>query len=178
MAIPIVLFFGLRKYKLGSNKGFITFDLILNEDHQMSNEITEHPVEDGSVISDHIKNNLESGSLTALVSNFSVKSIVGFFNRAQDAYDKMVDIWKSRELVTIVTVLRVYEDMGIESISTARSSDTGSSIIFDISFRKVEQVKLRTVDIDVGVKVKGTITDIDRQASVASDVGRTTGKTL
>ena len=178
MAIPLKLFFG-RDYKIDSKKGSVTFDLILSESHNISNEVSEHPVEDGSVISDHIKNNLENGSLTVMVSNFSLNIFTSVLSdRAQDAYDEIVRIWKNRELVTIVSVLKVYDDVAITDVSTARSADTGSAIVMDIGFKKVKIVKLKTVLIDVGVKIKGTTTSIERQASPPTDQGRTIGKTV
>lgn len=180
MAIPLLpttsmtLIFG-KPYKIGSRKGFISFDLVLTESHNLSNEISEHPVEDGTVIADHIKNNLENGTLTGLVSNFSLSTLVGFRNRAQDAYDEILRLWKQRETVTLVSVLRVYDDIGIVDVGTTLSADTGSAIVLDISFQQVKKVKLRTVLIDVGVNIKDTVTDIKRQASAPVDQGTTIG---
>ena len=69
--IPVSLFFkGVQSYGIG----ILKFDLLLSEDHNFDNTITEHPVEDGSIISDHIQNELENGSLTGLISNFSVNA--------------------------------------------------------------------------------------------------------
>lgn len=177
MAIPITLFFKDRNYKIGSNKGFVTFDLILSENHTISNEVTQHVVEDGSEITDHIKNNLESGSLTVLVTNFSLKAFGAFFDRAQDAFDEIIRLWKTRELVTIICVLKVYENVAITNVKITRSAATGDAIVLDISFKQVKVVKLRTVLIDVGVNPKGMKTDSNRQIAAPSDQGRTVGST-
>lgn len=183
MAIPVIpttsmtLIFG-RPYKIGTRKGFISFDLILSESHSISNTISEHPVEDGSVISDHIKNNLENGSLTGLISNFSLSTFTSFTNRAQDAYDEIVRLWKNRETVTLVSVLRTYNDIAIVDVNVSLSADTGSAIVLDISFKQIKKVKLKTVLIDVGVNIKDTKTDIKRQSSPALDQGRTIGASV
>lgn len=169
--IPIQLFFEKREYGVGS----IKFDLILTESHNFSNEITEHNVEDGSVITDHIKNNLENGSLTGIISNFSLKVFGVFTNRAQDAFDELIRLWKEKTLVTILTVMKVYEDVAITDVSIDRSGDTGEAISLNISFKKVNIVKLKTVKIDLTVNVGAMNTDQNKQASPKLELGRTTG---
>ena len=177
MAIPINLFFRRNKdYGARSDIGSITFDVILNENHFFGSDVSTHNVENGSEISDHIRNQLENGTFTGLISNFSVKTRLLRTNRAQDAFDFIYKLWQERVLVTIVTVMRVYKNMAITSISIPRSFDTGESGIFEISFRKVNQVKLRTVVLESAVNVTNMDDDTNRQAAVTSDQGRTVGQ--
>lgn len=164
------LFFrGNREYKVGA----ITFDLIISESHNLSNTVTEHDVEDGSRISDHIRNNLENGALVGLITNFSLKVNGLLTNRSQDAFDAINRLWKSRELVTIVTVLKVYENVAITDISIDRSESTGEAIAMNVTFRQIKQVKLKTAQIDLAVNIKDMNNDTNRQATPPTDVGRT-----
>lgn len=169
---PIKLFFlDNRTYSVGR----ISFDLLLTESHNMSNEITEFDIEDGSTISDHIKKNLDNGSLSGLISNFSLNIFGAVTNRAQSAYNEMIRIMEEELPVTIVTVLRVYENVGITNIDVARSADTGEALILDVSFKQMNIVKLKTVQIDLDVKIPNMDTDQNRQSSPTAEVGRQVG---
>lgn len=171
--VPSTLFFKNREYGVGS----IKFDLILSESHNMANQVTEHNVEDGSVISDHIKNELENGALSGLITNFSLNVFGAFTNRAQDAFDALVQLWKEKTLVTIVTVMKVYEDVAITNVNVDRAEDTGEAIVLNISFKKVNVVKLETVVIGaVANKLADMKSSQNRQAAPAADAGRTTGQ--
>ena len=173
--LPTVLFFqGSRDYRIGS----LSFDLVLQEQHNFNNRITSHPVEDGSAIADHIENELLAGSLTALISNFSLKTEKLTSNRAQDAFNEIERLWRARELVTIVTVMRVYEDVAIKSVSVARSADTGEAVSLAIAFQAVRRVSLKRANLDVTIEVSSMDDDVSRQAAAPTDVGQTTGEPL
>jgi hypothetical protein len=172
MASAQLFFKGNRDYGVGT----ITFDLLLTESHSFSNTITDHNVEDGSIITDHIKNNLESGGVTGIISNFTIKQNALISNRAQDAYDELKRLWKSRELVTVITVMEVYEDVAITDVSIDRSSDTGEAITLNISFRKVKKVTLQEIVIFAGVNPKDMSVNQNRQIANSSDNGRQTTK--
>ena len=59
--------------KEGYSVGAVELDLILDESHSKSAQVTEHPMQDGRAVSDGIFNELRDGTLTALVSNHSIK---------------------------------------------------------------------------------------------------------
>lgn len=59
------LFFKEEGYFVGS----VVFDLLLSEDHALESEVTQHPVENGATVSDHIRNLPRKGSLTGFVTN-------------------------------------------------------------------------------------------------------------
>lgn len=173
--LPTVLFFqGNRDYRVGS----LSFDLVLKEQHTFNNRITSHPVEDGSAVADHIENELLSGSLSALISNFSLKTEALTSNRAQDAFNEMERLWRTRELVTIVTVMRVYEDVAIRSVGVARSADTGEAIALNIDFQAVRRVSLKRANLDVAIDVESMDDDVSRQAAPPADVGQTTSEPI
>ena len=177
--VPFQLFFANnRQYGVGS----ITFDLIISEQHTFNNQIADHSVEDGSVITDHIKNELETGSLVGLISNFSINAFINFTNRAQSAFDALIDLWQSKQLVTIVTVMRVYDNVAIMGCSIARSSSTGEAIELNISFKKIRTVKLQQFQASavIGqappIKTPDMSTDQNKQSGVKLDFGHQLGK--
>jgi hypothetical protein len=60
------LFFRGAGYFVGS----IQFDLLLSEEHSLEAEVSNHPIENGANVSDHVRNLPRKGSLSGLVTNF------------------------------------------------------------------------------------------------------------
>jgi len=170
--LPASLFFSSFK---SYGAGELTFDLITAETHNFNSTVTSHPVEDGSEITDHIQNEPESGSISGLISNFSIFSKGLISNRAQDAFDLLYEMWKARELVTIVTVLKTYENMAIVSSPVARDDESGESIVFQIDFQQVNVVKLQTVTLETEIKLKGLTKARQKQVSPGVNAGRSVG---
>lgn len=169
--ITASLFFNsARKYKVGT----LTFDIIVAESHNLSNTMTSYNIEDGSKISDHIENNKRTGSLSGLITSFSLNSEVLVGNRALEAFVTLEEIHNKKELVDVVTVLKVYRNMNINSISINRDSDTGEALTADISFEQANIVKLEQITVTATVKTSGVKTNNDRQSSRVTQKGRQT----
>ena len=170
MAVPISLFFkGNRKYGVGN----ITFDLVKSESHSYRSNITDHKIEDGSIISDHIENELENGTLNGLISNYSLSIGEITTNRAQDTFEALVELWKKKSPVTIVTVLKVYNDVVISSMPFMRDTSQGESLPISVSFRKLNIVKLQEVTLELSVKINDLDSDLNKQISPETDIGET-----
>lgn len=173
------LFYQNRTYGLLNNEtgiGIINFDLELTEGHSMTNSVTRYNVEDGADVSDHIQNELEAGTISGFVSNFSIFDGEVFENKAQLAYDALRDLWKKKQLVDIYTVLRVYEGVAITSISINRDASSGESLICDISFQEFNKVVLSEVTIGTIVNLKDMTTTQNKQSSVVKNVGKQQGE--
>jgi hypothetical protein len=162
-----------RKYTIGDGLNIVTFDLLLSENHTRSNVITTHPVENGVNISDHIQNNLFQGGLNGLVTNFSIKKGEITSNRAQEAFDLFERIWKARQLVTIITGLKLYKNVAITNMSTGRNQGDGESVNFSVTFREFNKVELKSVAIEATVNITEFEEPADQQAAPTVDVGRT-----
>ncbi len=160
-----------RQYKAGS----VVFDLLLSESHDFSSEITQYNIEDGSIISDHLRRLLFQGSLTAKVTNHSLQQGELITNRAQDAYDKLKQLWLDEELVDINVIYDVFKDVAITNISTARSSGAGEAIEFSISFQETNIVQLQEIVIVANVKLANMDSANNRQASPKLEVGKQQG---
>ena len=168
--IPISLFFkGNRTYGVGN----IKFDLLYTESHNFDSAVSVHPVEDGSQISDHIQNAMESGSITGLISNYSINADVITSNRAQDVFNALVSLWNERTLVTITSILKVYDNVAITSMPIIRDASSGESIIIQLSFQQVKVVKLQELELVLSVKVNDLDSDINQQTVDVIDAGRT-----
>lgn len=157
----------------------IVIDAAVTETHTLSNTVTDHPVEEGSNVSDHSRPEPDKIQLDCVVSDtplqttssgstVSVESHGFRFSatakqdttRSKNAYDKLVQLREQGSLVTVVTSLRSYDSMAIESIQIPRDAKNAGALRFTVSLKKVRVVKNKltrtTVASDkrVGAKVK------------------------
>ena len=172
LKIPAMLFGGRKREKSIKSDSFsLVFDLQLSESHSFDSEVTNHPVENGSPISDHIENKLRSGSSSFLISNYSLKLGELETNSVQDVYDLFKQLWKAKELVTLVTDLEVYEDVAITKVSTSRNQGVGEAGTFEVSFTEFRIVRLTRVSVDASIVITELETEESQQASPPTDVG-------
>ena len=172
LKIPAMLFGGRKRTKSIKSDSFsLIFDLQLSESHSFDSIVTNHPVEGDSPVSDHIEKQLRSGSSSFFVSNYSLKIGELTTNRVQDIYDLFKQLWKAKELVTLVTDLDVYEDVAITKVGISRNVGVGEAGTFEVSFTEFRIVRLKKVSIDANIVITELETEISRQASPPVIVG-------
>jgi len=128
------LLFG-KKYAR-SSVGGVFLDATLTEDHQYNARATSYPVEDFRNITDHIINEPETLQLTGIVSDTPL-SLLSSFNRSVDAFNRLVNIYTNKQIVTVVTGIKVYTNMCITSLQVPRNVQTGQSLTFSIEMQKI-----------------------------------------
>lgn len=146
MISPISMFFPQK-----TTVGFLSFDILINENIKLPSDVTKYPVEDGTEISDHITQLNEEISITGRVSSSEVLSFQfsSCMSKLIDAIDQMRAMHKAREPITVVTGLGQYTDMAFTSLSVTRSngSDGGSWLDINADLRKLKKVALKTTDL-------------------------------
>ena len=185
----VCLFYPKEGYKVGS----VELDLILDEDHSKSAQVTENPLQDGRAISDGIFLELQEGSLTGLVTNHSVKIAeerakhlelqdsetlmaeaenYQLENRAKQAWLDLKAVMDAKQSVTIVTSLEVYDNVAITNISTERNGDSGDALEIKVSFRQILTVSLMEHEVTAQVQPKDMDSDINRKSALGVNVGQ------
>lgn len=156
-----------NKNLLTSNKTIVG-DLILDASHieniKYSSKLTDHYVENGSIISDHILLQPVSLSLEGSVTDDSI-DIVGyaqsFFNLPKfnfsnisnkgakqiAAYELLTGLYNSKSLVTVVAYLDTFTDMAIENLVFPNDANTGNRLFFKIELKKANFATVRTVNV-------------------------------
>ena len=175
--------------KDGYSVGAVELDLILDESHSKNAQVTENPLQEGRAVSDGIYLELREGSLTGLVSNHSIKHSVppdrqtaeGLLdkaenyqleNRAKQAWEDLKSLMDSKQLVTIVTSLEVYDNVAITSIETERDGDSGDALEIKVGFKQVQKVQLREDKVTAQVQPENMDSDINRLAAVGTNSGQ------
>ena len=188
--IPVSLFYREDGWSVGE----ISLDLILTEGHSLNAAVTQHPVQDGSTISDHITILPRNGTLRALVSNFSLAGASSnkaetwqdvyeqgeaaqesLPNRAADTWEKLKELVKRRELVKVVTALEVYEDMALTRVETTRDGDTGDALEIEIDYEQAVRVKLKETKVTAQVQPRDMKSTINQKSAVQVNSGQKVG---
>lgn len=133
------------------------------ESHNRSNTITDYPVETGVEISDHIQN---------LPIELSVKGIIEAVEMGDnilDAFTTLENIMINKQLITVVTGLKVYDNMGILSFSVDRNALNGGSLSFNAELKQVFAVSSQSISIPNNI-----LSDNNKQADANQNIGKTT----
>lgn len=138
-----------------SQIGTVIFDTTVMEEHKFSSRITNYPIENGTIISDHIINDPDSISLSGIVSDTPI-NILASSNRSIDAFNKLVDLHRKREVFDVVTGIRVYRNMAITTLNIPRNIKTGQSLTFNIELQRIiysdpSQIQMDVTNIFSGV---------------------------
>lgn len=143
-----VLSFADRRTRLGS----LVLDVLVSEEIDLAAEVTRYPVEDGTIISDHITQGVETVRIAGMVSTASVAAFSftgGGTLKLVDAVDMLRAMHKARALVTISTGQMIYTDMGFTNLNAVRSNDErgGSWLQVRGELVKVRKAQLRTAEV-------------------------------
>jgi ribosomal protein L12E/L44/L45/RPP1/RPP2 len=137
-----------RRTSPQSTTQLIAFDATVRITHSSRVEVTDHPVEDGSVVSDHSRRLPKRLTLDVVVSNDPIivdaqanaqPSVAGGDprQRAQDAYQELESIQERGELVTVRLFLRDYDNMIVEDMGAQRDAATGNVLSAALSLREL-----------------------------------------
>lgn len=111
--VPTSLFYRQEGYFVGS----VSFDVLVSENHKLEAQVTEHPVETGANINDHIRRMPRKGTLVGLVTNHPLK---GRAELPSDLRQKLADIGNTTYLGTVA------QQYGLASRPTLTASDFAS----------------------------------------------------
>lgn len=134
MALDIIGFPTIIRASIGA----VEIDASLSEVHRFMADITENPVEDGTVFSDHVVLQPVVLEMEGRISD-ATQSLLSFRGpgNSADAFKALVTLQKSRETFTVITGINVYENMLFEDLSVPREALDGRSIRFTAILREI-----------------------------------------
>ncbi len=153
--------------------GTIEIDVCREETHTLNNTVTDHPVEEGSNISDHSRPEPDQVNLTCFVSNTPLSSaqqqvannqsansagllnedgsvqIVNVPDRGNRVFDALKKLRDEGTLIKVVTTLRVYgvtpsEGMMITGLTVPRKAANFDGLEFTLALKQVRIVRNRS----------------------------------
>lgn len=123
---------------IGLYKADITKEEVIND----SETITEHPVENGSVISDNVTTNPVTCTIQAAWGDSIIEGI-----SVQDIYQSLLDLKNSHTPFTVVTGKRTLNNMLFTSIQNITNADSEYILELSLEMQQINIVTLQTVTI-------------------------------
>lgn len=169
-----------------SQLGALVLDVLISEEIDLAAEVTRYPVEDGTTISDHITQGVETVRISGMVSTASVAafsfSAAPGMVKLVDAVEKLRAMHKARAVVTISTGQMVYKDMAFTSLNAVRTAGErgGNWLSIKGELVKVRKVKLKQAEVPaepVAEPAKGRAGQTNKPAGKASPTSTTAGAT-
>lgn len=134
-----------------TNIGGYFFDGYLNLSVNSSLEITQHPVESGSAISDHSYMKPREISMTILMSDVHESLVAGQF---EDSWSRSASAWKilekiqsERLTVSVLTRVGLYQNMLIQSLTANDTDIQLFGLRADVTLVELPVARVRTVEI-------------------------------
>lgn len=148
----------------------IDVDAAVSQMHESASEITEHPVERGNSVSDHSRPKPDRLTIEGIVTNTpinlvqrrrvvssqgaTIQAVVGTpidgaEGRAEAAERKLRDLKEKGTLVTVVTRLRTYRNMMIESLQFPQDAHTGDALRFTAQLKAIVIVQNKVTPVTV-----------------------------
>lgn len=123
--------------------GVMQVDVTVRESHSMGSQVTDKPVEDGTVINDVVILNAARVSISGIMTDDRLGTSF------TDKWNALLELRRSREPFTVVTSLAVYEDMIFENISCSRDVSTAGAVFFDADLKNVRIIQSETAQVPV-----------------------------
>jgi len=140
-----------------TNIGGFFFDAFFNVDHTSKTKITSHPVQTGANITDHAYQEPDELSIEIGMSDCMQDIIQGQFgggwSRSVTAYEVLREMQQQRIPMQILTRLKLYQNMMIETISAPDNLTTLYGLRATITFREIIVASVKTVKISANPQV-------------------------
>lgn len=127
------------------------FDAFIEEQHTMTAQVTRDPVEDGADVSDHVIQDPDGLRIEGQISNHppDVDENNPQPFRAESAFSKLREMKEAGQPIVVLTSIRIYENMVIESIDLPRNARLGNVVRVTVQMVNIKTVRSKTVDLPV-----------------------------
>ena len=164
--------------------GEIEFDLMPKESHGLDFDISEHPVDNGSTITDHIRMKPRECSVTGMFTCHPIKAYSKdkvtiddgteeiSENRALTLYKELETLCKAMNKVRLVTDIMTYPTMLIKSLKTDRDRSSGEAITFSMTLREYMGVDMQKTTSDIVITPAKLSTNNAKTIAKKKNAGR------
>ena len=198
-SVPASLFW--REEGLGIHNGdskltYMPFNLFISEKHSLKFRVSDHPLQDGSTISDHVHQEMQECTVEGMFTNHPLRKLeevneVKFkdeyatsdvkptvSNTALANFEKLKLLAKQRKPVRLVCSLEIYPKMVITGIDYDRDSKSGSSIRFTMTLRELKTVSLKATTGTYNFQPDTLKTANDRLIAANKKAGKRTAEEM
>lgn len=169
------------------------FNLFISEKNSLKFRVSEHPLQDGTTITDHVHKEMREVTIEGLFTNHPMKKNVASEVKFRDQYgtqdekqtlsntalanfNKLKRLALQRIPVRLVCALETYPKMVITGIDYDRDSKSGSSIRFTMTLRELKTVALKSYTSEYAYQPGALITANDRLIASEKKMGKKTAE--
>lgn len=116
--------------------GSLALDASPSQSHSREAEVTDHAIETGGVVTDHVRQRPRELKLDGVAL-------------AVDAYAALNRLMDDSTIVTVTTTLETYASMMLVSLSVPRDPTTGDALRFSATFRRITFADSQRVTIEL-----------------------------
>lgn len=127
----------------------LTLDAVVTEMDTLTNTITEHEVERGASVVDHVKAKARTISIDGMFTGAPFLDADSLPLSTDAAQFQLEWLHANAVLVTVTTPRKSYPNMVLETLVLPRSRDTGDSLRFSGTLRQVRFAKLKETYVRV-----------------------------
>ena len=175
---------------------YMPFNLFISEKHSLKFRVSDHPLQDGATISDHVHQELQECTIEGMFTNHPMRKLeevneVKFkdeyatsevkptvSNTALANFEKLNLLAKQRKPVRLVCSLEIYPKMVITGIDYDRDSKSGSSIRFTMTLRELKTVSLKAMTGTYNFQPEELKTANDKMIASEKKAGKRTAEEI
>ncbi len=137
----------------------VIIDVIISEEHSYENDVTSHPVESGSDVTDNVINKPLKISLDCLISATPLRKsgvivqgeATRTANPTQAARARLIAINVAREPITVNDSQGSFPNMVLEKLMFTQTSKIGDALAFKASFKELKIIENERTIIQVAI---------------------------
>lgn len=160
---------------------FVVFDAVPESTNRRSAEVTQHPVEEGADVTDHVRPVPRELELIGVASNRPASAVDyiartasyagGNTTYAHDIYEQL-NVWMDNgTLLTVLAVGDFYENMAIVSMERGHDPTKNDAVHVRLSLQEINVVATDTVDAPTPSTARGAKTKPKGQKATAPTEG-------
>ena len=146
--------------------GFV--DAIPESKLRFSSKVVQHPIEDGSVISDHVIRHPTTMNMLVFISDMvnDERYIIQGESKQQAAWNELTRIYEENELISITNPYNVLDNMVITSLDWSRSPSKGLSLDISMNLTQVTIVERADLGSAVTGETRAGITIAENETEI------------
>lgn len=123
------------------------FDAVTRRTDAKTSRVSNHPVENGFIISDHVLVENTKLSVEGIISNANnslLNRAVGIISDQESARQFLNEVFNARKVVTLVTPEEIYDNLIITSLQFTKDKPTRQEINFSLRLEEIRTVVSKT----------------------------------
>lgn len=140
----------------------LELEATVTETHRSEVDITQHPIEVGADLTDHVRPLADGLEIVGIISNTPLSEFAGRPSvsggdpnrRAESAFAELKRAHKSGTLCSITTTLATYENMALRSLEVGRDAVRGNIAELQMSWTELQFAETLKIELPEEVQRK------------------------